>query len=270
MKRSQGEKFLMGFVIEIKGLSKVYPTAESSQGLKVLDDIAFGVEEKEFLAVVGPSGCGKTTLLEIMAGLRKPNSGGIYLDGRIITDPDPAIGIVFQEESTFPWLTVEENIGFGLRMKGIPKEERDRRIQEVIELVELQGFEKRYPFELSGGMRQRVSLARTIIMHPRVILMDEPFGALDEQTRLTLGLEILRIADRTKSTIILITHSINEAVLLSDRIVVLTRRPGRVKSIIPSKLAKPRSVDTLSDALFASLVGQIWKDLREEGHRGRE
>ncbi|MBI5966590.1 MAG: ABC transporter ATP-binding protein [Deltaproteobacteria bacterium] len=260
----------MGFVIEIRGLSKVYPTPERPQGLKVLDDIAFGVEEGEFLTVVGPSGCGKTTLLEIMAGLRKPTSGGIYLDGRMITDPDPAIGIVFQEESTFPWLTVEENIGFGLRMKGVGKDERERQVQEVIDLVELPGFEKRYPFELSGGMRQRVSLARTIIMHPRVILMDEPFGALDEQTRLTLGLEILRIAERTQSTIALITHSINEAVLLSDRIVVLTRRPGRVKSVIPSKLAKPRSVDTLSDALFAKLVGQIWKDLREEGYRERD
>ncbi len=260
----------MGRVIEVKGLSKVYPTAESPQGLKVLDEISFGVEEKEFLTVVGPSGCGKTTLLEIMAGLRKPSSGGAYLDGHKINDPDPAIGIVFQEESTFPWLTVEENISFGLRMKEVGKKEIENRTQEVIELVELKGFEKRYPFELSGGMRQRVSLARTVIMHPRVILMDEPFGALDEQTRLTLGLEILRIAERTESTILLITHSINEAVLLSDRIVVLTRRPGRVKSFIASKLEKPRSVDSLSDALFARLVGQIWKDLREEGYRGRE
>ena len=259
----------MARVIEVRGLSKVYPTAESPQGLVVLEDISFELQEKEFLTVVGPSGCGKTTLLEVMAGLRKPTSGSVYLDGHAIHDPDPAIGIVFQEESTFPWLTVEENVGFGLRMKGVGKKEIEKRTQEVIDLVELKGFEKRYPFELSGGMRQRVSLARTVIMHPRVILMDEPFGALDEQTRLTLGLEILRIAERTESTILLITHSINEAVLLSDRIVVLTRRPGRVKSFIPSPLGKPRSVDTLGDALFAQLVGQIWKDLREEGNRGR-
>lgn len=257
-------------VIEVKSLSKVYPTAESPLGLTVLEELSFAVEEKEFLTVVGPSGCGKTTLLEIMAGLRKPSSGGVYLDGQVIDAPDPSIGIVFQEESTFPWLTVEENVSFGLRMKGVERKEIEERTREVIELVELKGFEKRYPFELSGGMRQRVSLARTVIMHPRVILMDEPFGALDEQTRLTLGLEILRIAERTESTIILITHSINEAVLLSDRIVVLTRRPGRVKSLLPSTLEKPRSVDTLSDALFARLVGQIWKDLRQEGHRGRD
>lgn len=257
----------MGPLFEVRDLVKAYPTPDSAEGHLALNGISLAVEEGEFLSVVGPSGSGKTTLLEIMAGLRKPTRGSVMLDGRPIAGPDPAIGVVFQEESTFPWLTAAENVAFGLRARGGPRGERDERVREAIKLVGLDGAEGRYPFELSGGMRQRVSLARTLVLRPRIILMDEPFGALDEQTRLTLGLEILRIAAETSTTILLVTHSINEAVLLSDRIAVVTKRPGQVKSVLRSSLGRPRTVETLADGLFAGMVGAIWRGLRPEGHR---
>ena len=249
-------------LLEIEKLAKAYETATGS--VEAMQDISLELDEGEFVSIVGPSGCGKSTLMEIVGGLIEPSAGEVRINGTAVQGTDPAIGIVFQQESAFPWRTVAENAGFGLEMTGVGKEERRRRAQEMIELVGLAGFEDRYPSELSGGMRQRVAIARTLVMEPKIILMDEPFGALDEQTRLILGEELLRISAATSATILFITHSFDEALLLSDRIVVMTARPGRVKKIVENPLPRPRDSTIVSDPEFGRLSGELWESLREE------
>jgi NitT/TauT family transport system ATP-binding protein len=242
---------------------------ETPEGVvTAVDHISFDVAPGEFLAVIGPSGCGKSTLFNIIGGLMDGYQGRVAVGGETISGPHAAIGMVFQEESTFPWRTVIENVAFPLEITGVAKSDRIERARHFIDLVGLNGFERRYPAELSGGMRQRVAIARTLASEPKILLMDEPFGALDEQTRLLLGDKVLQIQDQLKQTCLLITHNITEAVQLADRVLVMTYRPGQVKRIVPIELTRPRSSEIVSSDAFGRYVAQIWGDLREEASRG--
>ena len=242
---------------------------ETPEGpIAAVDDVSFTVHPGEFLSVIGPSGCGKSTLFNVIGGLLGNYQGEVAVAGETISGPHKSIGMVFQEESTFPWRTVLDNIAFPLELIGMAKIERARRAQHFISLVGLDGFEKRYPGELSGGMRQRVSLARTLASEPKILLMDEPFAALDEQTRLLLGDKVLQIQQQLKQTTLLITHNITEAVQMSDRILVMTYRPGRVKRIVDINLPRPRTSEIVGSEAFGRYVADIWRDLREEASRG--
>ncbi len=213
--------------------------------IEALKDVNFEVKRGEFFTIIGPSGCGKSTLLNIIAGLVKPTSGRIFVNGTELTKPMPGIlAYVFQQPLLLPWRTVLDNVAFGLEMLGVKKNERIRRAIEMIRLVGLQGFESMYPSELSGGMQQRVSIARALAVNPEILLMDEPFGALDEQTRLQLGMELTRIWMMTRKTIVFVTHSLIEAALLSDRVAVMSRRPGRVVDIIEVDVDRPRDPES--------------------------
>jgi NitT/TauT family transport system ATP-binding protein len=236
--------------------------------LTAVDHVSLSVAPEEFLGVIGPSGCGKSTLFNVIGGLLDGYEGQVSVAGDRVSGPHPAIGMIFQEESTFPWRTVIDNVAFPLEIAGVPKAQRIERARHFVSLVGLDGFEKRYPNELSGGMRQRVSLARTLASEPKILLMDEPFASLDEQTRLLLGDKILQIQQQLKQTTLLITHNITEAVQLSDRIVVMTYRPGRVKRIVDINLPRPRTSEIVSSEAFGRYVAQIWSDLREEASRG--
>jgi NitT/TauT family transport system ATP-binding protein len=236
--------------------------------ITAVDHVSFDVHPGEFVSIIGPSGCGKSTLFHIIGGLAARSDGEVSIGGEKLDGPHPAIGMVFQEESTFPWRTVLENVAFPLEAAGMARAERLDLAGHFVELVGLHGFEKRFPSELSGGMRQRVCIARTLASKPRILLMDEPFGALDEQTRLLLGDKVLQIQQQLRQTTLLITHSITEAVQLSDRILVMTYRPGRVKRIVHVDLPRPRSSEILASAAFGRYVAEIWADLREEASRG--
>jgi NitT/TauT family transport system ATP-binding protein len=236
--------------------------------LTAVDHVSLGVAPGEFLGVIGPSGCGKSTLFNVMGGLLDGYEGSVRIAGERVRGPHPAIGMIFQEESTFPWRNVLDNVAFPLEIAGLPRAERYDRARHFVRLVGLDGFERRYPSELSGGMRQRVSMARTLAAQPKILLMDEPFAALDEQTRLLLGDKVLQIQQELKQTTLLITHNITEAVQLSDRILVMTYRPGRVKRIVDIDLPRPRTSEIVSSDAFGRYVAQIWNDLREEASRG--
>ncbi len=236
--------------------------------LTAVDDVSFTVAPGEFLSVIGPSGCGKSTLFNIIGGLTDGYDGKVRVGGETVRGPHAAIGMIFQEESTFPWRTVLDNVAFPLEVAGMAKAERYDRARHFVELVGLSGFERRYPAELSGGMRQRVSMARTLASEPKILLMDEPFAALDEQTRLLLGDKVLQIQQELKQTTLLITHNLTEAVQLSDRILVMTYRPGKTKRIVEIKLPRPRSSEIVGSDAFGRYVAQIWNDLREEASKG--
>jgi NitT/TauT family transport system ATP-binding protein len=225
--------------LKVRDLTQSFPRDDGSE-LTVLDHLTLDVQDKEFVCILGSSGCGKTTLLRLIAGLDTARAGTIFLDGEEMRGPTSKVGFVFQEYSLFPWRSVIDNIVFGLEMKGIPKEERYRIAERYLELVNLTPFRNSYPSELSGGMRQRVAVARALALDPVLLLMDEPFGALDAQTRNMLQTELLEIWEKTKKTVIFITHSVDEAVFLSDRIVVLTPRPGRICQVVPIDLPRPR------------------------------
>jgi NitT/TauT family transport system ATP-binding protein len=236
--------------------------------LTALDHVSLSVAPGEFVGVIGPSGCGKSTLFNVIGGLLDGYEGTVKVVGERVRGPHPAIGMIFQEESTFPWRTVVDNVAFPLEIASLPKAERYERARHFVKLVGLDGFERRYPAELSGGMRQRVSMARTLAAQPKILLMDEPFASLDEQTRLLLGDKVLQIQQQLKQTTLLITHNITEAVQLSDRIVVMTYRPGKVKRVVEIALPRPRSSEIVSSEAFGRYVAQIWSDLREEASRG--
>jgi NitT/TauT family transport system ATP-binding protein len=240
----------------------------AEDGVTALDNVSFTVAPGEFLAVIGPSGCGKSTLFNIIGGLLGGYDGRIAVAGEKVYGPHASIGMVFQEESTFPWRNVVDNVAFPLEIAGMAKRERIERARHFVSMVGLDGFEKRYPSELSGGMRQRVSMARTLASEPKILLMDEPFAALDEQTRLLLGDKVLQIQQQLNQTMLLITHNITEAVQLADRILVMTYRPGRVKRMVDIKLPRPRTSEIVSSEAFGRYVAQIWADLREEASRG--
>lgn len=243
-----------------------FDTAEGP--ITAVDDVSLKVKPGEFLSIIGPSGCGKSTLFNVIGGLLGQHQGVVRVGGETVTAPHKSIGMVFQEELTFPWRTVIDNVAFPLELVGMPKIKRAERARHFIKMVGLDGFENRYPGELSGGMRQRVSLARTLASEPKILLMDEPFAALDEQTRLLLGDKVLQIQQQLKQTTLLITHNITEAVQMSDRILVMTYRPGKVKRIVEINLPRPRSSEIVSSEAFGRYVAQIWNDLREEASRG--
>src|SRR5215472_15147781 len=253
-------------ILVVDDVSKRFDTPDGP--ITAVDHVSFTVKPGEFLAVIGPSGCGKSTLFNIIGGLIDGYAGKISVAGRTVAGPHASIGMVFQEESTFPWRTVIENVAFPLEIAGVKKSMRIERARHFIALVGLTGFENRYPTELSGGMRQRVAIARTLASEPKILLMDEPFASLDEQTRLLLGDKVLQIQQELQQTTLLITHNITEAVQLSDRILVMTYRPGRVKRIVEIDLPRPRSSDIVSSEAFGGYVAQIWSDLREEASRG--
>ena len=222
-------------ILTLHEVSRVF-TTEKGEMVPALSRISLEIQDQEFICILGPSGCGKTTLLRIIAGLESATSGTISLDGTAITKPSPRMAMIFQEYSLYPWRNVQENVALGLEFRGLKKPEREEDAKKYIELVGLKGFEHSFPYELSGGMRQRVAVARALA----ILLMDEPFGALDAQTRNRMQQELLRIWQKTKKTILFVTHSVDEAVFLADRIVVLTRRPGSVREIITIPGERPR------------------------------
>ncbi len=250
--------------IAVDGVSHTYAARDSA--VPALEDISMSVAPGRFTVIVGPSGCGKTSLLMMMAGLRRASAGTIMCAGRPILDPDPnRVGVVFQEASLFPWLSAIDNVEFPLALKNAPKAERRRRAEAMLSLVGLQGFGERYPNELSGGMKQRVSIARGLVQDPPVLLMDEPFAALDEQTRMTMGHELLRIWSQTNKTVVFITHSLTEAVYLADEVLVMSARPGRIIDRIEIDLPRPRSYEMMASEAFGRLRERIWLQIRQ-GH----
>ncbi|MEM3736583.1 MAG: ABC transporter ATP-binding protein [Candidatus Bathyarchaeia archaeon] len=245
--------------LEIIDVTKVYPLG--NHNIPTLDRVSFHVHDREFFCVIGPSGCGKSTLLRMMAGLDAPTSGEIRLRGERITHPHPKISMVFQSFALFPWRNTLQNIEYGLEVRGVPKAERRRIAEELIELVGLKGYEYSYPKQLSGGMKQRVGLARALAVDPEIVLMDEPFSALDEFTAQTLRSEVVELWKSTGKVFILVTHNLTEAVELADRIVVLSARPARVKNLINVDLKRPRNRSNIN---FIRCQKNLFNLLREE------
>jgi NitT/TauT family transport system ATP-binding protein len=249
--------------IEARGLSKVYATRRGS--VAAIEGLDFSARPGEFVSIVGPSGCGKSTFLHIVAGFVDASAGAVTVDGAAVEGPDPARGIVFQEFVLFPWKTVMGNVSYGLAERGVPRRERVPRARKYIEMMKLTGFEKHYPKELSGGMKQRVALARSLIMDPEILLMDEPFGSLDAQTRVVLQRELLQIWERTRKTVLFVTHSVDEALYLSDRVYVLSGRPARVKEIVEVPLPRPRDREAiLRVPEYGELHQRIWSLLEHD------
>ena len=253
----------MALLLSVEGLSKEF----HARGKKVLalDSVNLSLDEGEFVTVVGPSGCGKSTLLNLIVGLLRPSSGHILFRNRAINGINPEIGYVTQKDNLLPWRTLVENVEIALEIRGTEKRERRRRAEALIERVGLSGFEDHYAHELSGGMRQRANIIRTLIYDPELILMDEPYGPLDAQTRVVLQDQLLRLWSATKKTIIFITHDLVEAIALADRVVVMTSRPGRVKCVADVPMSRPRDVYQIhgSDA-FRTTYERLWKELRPE------
>lgn len=249
--------------IEARGVRKQF--ASKRGAVLALESIDFVANPGEFVSIVGPSGCGKSTLLYIVGGFVDATAGEVRVDGQVVTRPDPGRGIVFQEFALFPWKTVRGNIAYGPARQGMPRAERNELVRKYIDMVKLTGFEKHYPKELSGGMRQRVALARTLIMNPDVLLMDEPFGAIDAQTRVVLQAELLQIWEQTHKTVVFVTHSVEEALFLSDRVYVLSNRPTTVRDVLEVNLPRPRDPEgILSSPEYVRLHQRIWELLRED------
>lgn len=251
--------------VSLRGVTRVYAAGATANGVHALGPIDLQLMKSEFFAVVGPSGCGKSTLLDLIAGLAPPSSGAIEFEGRKIegTVPD-GVGVVFQEDACFPWLTVTDNIAFGLREAGTADKEVQHRLRHALDLMGLRDFAEAYPAQLSGGMRQRVCIARTLVLEPRLILLDEPFGALDQQTRLLMGDELLRLWRDTGATVLLITHALDEAAMLADRIGVMSARPGRLLEIVATGWPRDRDSRIVADPAFGQITGRLWRSLRDE------
>jgi NitT/TauT family transport system ATP-binding protein len=248
--------------IVIDGVSHVYRPPRGREVL-ALDQVSLEVGNREFVALLGPSGCGKSTLLYLIGGFLPVETGAIKVEGKPVAGPGPDRGIVFQHFALFPWKTVRGNILYGLERQGMPKAEREKRTQDFIELVGLAGFEDSYPSHLSGGMKQRTAIARTLAFDPNILLMDEPFGALDAQTRGLMQSELLNIWQRTPKTVIFVTHDVQEAVFLADRVAVMSARPGRIKTIVPTKFEKDAE-NIFKEKEFIEKVDEIWHLVREE------
>lgn len=256
--------------IKVENLTKKFEFKRDRTYIEVLQDISFSINSNEIFGIIGPSGCGKTTLLYIIAGFIKPNAGRVYYDGELVTSPSAKRTVIFQEYGLFPWMTVEENIEFGLKAKGILKDERRATVRRFVELVHLKGFEDKYPHELSGGMKQRVGIARALAIDPEVVLMDEPFASLDSLTREIMQEEVLRIWETAQKSLILITHNIEEAVFLSDRVMIMTARPGRKKEIVSVDLPRSHRQEIKRDMRSLKLTNYISQSLREETLKGIE
>jgi NitT/TauT family transport system ATP-binding protein len=249
----------------LRDVVKVFPSAAGGVGVHALGPLDLDLRKGEFFAVVGPSGCGKSTLLELIAGLATATKGSVTFEGRPVDGSVPdGIGVVFQEDASIPWLTVERNIAFGLRKTKLSETERRARVAGALRMMGLADFAHSYPAQLSGGMRQRVCIARTLVMQPRLILLDEPFGALDQQTRLLMGEELLKLWRETGATIFLITPALDEAAMLADRIGVMSARPGRLLSIIETRWPRERDSRIVEDAAFGAITGELWSMLRGE------
>ncbi len=230
--------------------------------VRALADVDLEVGEGEFVALLGPSGCGKSTLLNLLAGFEPLSDGVLLFDGQEITKPGPDRGVVFQEASLLPWLTVWENVVFGPKVQGVARSIYEPRARQILEVVGLEAFHEALPVQLSGGMRQRVGIARVLVMEPRALLMDEPFGALDAQTRLSMQQLLLDVWQKLKTTVLFVTHDIDEAILLADRVCVMSARPGRIIRDIPITLRRPRSIDTLTTSEFVGFKAQIMAEMR--------
>jgi NitT/TauT family transport system ATP-binding protein len=256
--------------IEFKQVTRVFK--RDNKDFLTIDGFDLTVEDREFVAIVGPSGCGKTTCMRMVAGLEFPSTGVVSVSNKPVTSPGPERAVVFQQFALFPWKSVYDNIDFGLRAKGIAKDKRHEIITHYISLMNLKGYESAYPHQLSGGMQQRVAIARAYALDPDVLLMDEPFGALDAQTRVVMQEELVKLARKNPRTVLFITHAVEEAVYLADRVVVMTSRPGKIKEILDVKSIReaegwdnhPRIEDVMDLASFVHLRTRIWKSLREE------
>ena len=248
--------------LEMRSIGMRY--GEGAQAVQALSEIDLDIKEHEFVTIVGPSGCGKSTLLYLVGGFLRPSSGSLCLRGRPITGPGSDRGIVFQRYSLFPWLTVRSNIGYGLDEQGVARAERNRIVDEYVRLVHLQGFEDHYPRELSGGMQQRVALAQTLACQPDILLMDEPFGALDAQTRRILQDEVRRIWRQGAKTVLFVTHDVEEAVALGTRIVVMAARPGRIKEVLERGFDVADGEELETNSSFAALKLHIWRSVKAE------
>jgi NitT/TauT family transport system ATP-binding protein len=254
-------------MIEVQGVSHTYRTPDG-RDIPALDDVSIRFGEKEFVALLGPSGCGKSTLLYLIGGFLPLASGEIRVDGRPIAGPGPDRGIVFQHFALFPWKTVRDNVLYGLEKQGLPKQERERRAQHFINQVGLDGFESSYPSQLSGGMKQRAAIARTLAVDPKTLLMDEPFGALDAQTRSLMQAQLLEIWQRSPKTVIFVTHDVQEAVLLARRVAVMSARPGKIKALVDIDIERSDPHVYRSKA-FVEKVDEIWGLVREEALRAQ-
>jgi NitT/TauT family transport system ATP-binding protein len=250
-------------LLAVQSVSKEFATRGGKQrsGTRALENVDLTVEAGEFCVIIGPSGCGKSTLLRLVAGLISPSEGEILLDGHSVRGPGPDRGMVFQLAHLLPWRTALRNVMFSLECSGAAKATRERTARDLLELVGLTGFEDHYPGQLSGGMQQRVGLARALAVDPAILLLDEPFGALDAQTRLLLQGELEAIWLAKKTTTMLVTHDIEEAVFLADRIICLTNGPGRVSKVVPVPFQRPRSYEVRSDPVFASLKREVWEEV---------
>ena len=254
--------------VEVRGVTRVYPGAGGQPPVHALGPVDLVLKRGEFFSVVGPSGCGKSTLLDVLAGLSAPTEGEIGFEGKRVAGQVPdGVGVVFQEDASFPWLSVTDNIAFGLRRIGLPKAEIAERVDYALNFMGLTGFARAYPAQLSGGMRQRVCIARTLVLRPRLLLLDEPFGALDQQTRLLMGDEVLRIWRDTGATIVLITHALDEAAMLSDRVAVMSARPGKLIDVIETGWPRERDSRIVSEEAFGRITARLWSRLRDESMR---
>ncbi|MBN4666734.1 ABC transporter ATP-binding protein [Pandoraea nosoerga] len=238
--------------------------------MQALGPVDLTLRKGEFFSVVGPSGCGKSTLLELIAGLAAPSDGLVQFEGRPVTGVPEGVGVVFQEDASFPWLTVRENIGFGLRMAGVDSAEIERRVAYALGFMGLREFANARPAQLSGGMRQRMCIARTLVIAPRLILLDEPFGALDQQTRMLMGDELLRLWRETSATVLLITHALDEAAVLSDRVGVMSSRPGRFIDVIETGWERNRDSRIVAAPRFGEITARLWDTLRAESLKAME
>ena len=250
---------------QFAGVTRVYPGAGGHTPVHALGPIDLALHKGEFFAVVGPSGCGKSTFLEVLAGLQQPTAGTVTFEGRAVGGEVPdGVGVVFQEDASFPWLTVWDNAAFGLQRRGTAPSEVRRRVDDALAFMGLKDFAKAYPSQLSGGMRQRVCIARTLVLQPRLILLDEPFGALDAQTRLLMGDEVLRLWRTTGATVLLITHALDEAAMLADRVGAMSARPGRFIDVIETGWPRERDSTIVAEPTFGEITGRLWERLRGE------
>jgi NitT/TauT family transport system ATP-binding protein len=248
----------------LKGVTRVYGVGASRPTVHALGPVELDLMRGEFFSVVGPSGCGKSTLLDALAGLAVPTEGEVYFENKRIRGVPDGVGVVFQEDASFAWLTVRDNVAFGLRRAGVDAAEIARRVDYAVGFMGLRDFANAYPAQLSGGMRQRVCIARTLVLQPRLILLDEPFGALDQQTRLLMGDELLRLWRETKATVMLITHALDEAAMLSDRVGVMSARPGVFIDFVETGWPRERDSRIVSDAHFGAVTARLWEKLRVE------
>jgi NitT/TauT family transport system ATP-binding protein len=259
--------------LSLRGVGKVFGTADAAESVRALEGIDLDIARGEFFAVIGPSGCGKSTLMEIAAGLTEASEGEVAFEGAPVrgTVPD-GVGVVFQEDASFPWLSVRDNVAFGLRQGGLPSAEIDRRVAYALDFMGLAAFAEHKPPQLSGGMRQRVCIARTLVLQPRLILLDEPFAALDQQTRLIMGEELLRLWRETGATVLLITHALDEAAMLADRVGVISARPGRFIDVVATGWPRERDSKIVTEQRFGEITARLWSSLRGESLRamGRE